>query len=112
MQDKPAVRPGGGPSDADVRKACERLLELHAKATPPPWNFYGPVPHPAVLDVEYEIGPPPHDVTGGFQHGGPLAIVAGTEVDADPEGNGNARLVAEYRNLVPVVAAELLRRMG
>ena len=65
--------------------------------TPGPWECGGEAKIALTFDREANIFPPPAEKTGGYQYGGPVAVVA---VSEDAGGLANARLVAAAPDLL------------
>lgn len=60
--------------------------------TPEPWELGGVAEIALTFDREINIFPPSHEKTGGYQYGGPIAVVAVSE-DAGQSANA-IRIVA------------------
>lgn len=63
------------------------------KHTPIPWELTDQVAHPFTFDDECNIYPPDASRTGGYQHSGPIAVVAIGEC-----GTANANFIVKAVN--------------
>lgn len=77
-------------------------MKSDAKHTPGPWEAGGIASVALSFDREIYIFPPDAEQTGGYQYGGPIAVVA---VDDDAGGTANARLIAAAPDLLSACEA-------
>lgn len=68
-----------------------------AKHTPGPWGWGGECKTALTFDREGCVYPPSHELTGGYQYGGPIAVVS---IDEDAGHEANGRLIAAAPDLL------------
>jgi hypothetical protein len=74
------------------------------QGTPGPWEYGGVAGVALTFDAEVNVFPPSAEKTGGYQYGGPVAVVS---VGEDAGGEANAWLIAAAPDLLRAVRALL-----